>query len=686
MSIPRPAVLLLATIAVFGAGALRATPAAGSPPPPPPPKSEAFLGRALAAAADRNWALAARFAAKGGDALVDKVIAWRRLTQSDPPAPFDEIAAFIDANPDWPGQRALRRRAEQALDDRVGAERVRAWFARHPPLTGPGRWRLAEAMLATGDEMEAVALLRRAWVDGDFTLSQERQFLKRHRKRLRAEDHVARLDRLLWERKRRAAQRMLRRVDPGHRALGIARLRLMVRAPGVDAAIAKVPPALRNDPGLWYERLRWRRRKGRDEAARAILDNPPAVLGRPEAWWREIRIQIRNALADGLISVGYHLASRHNQTLPLPRSEAEWLAGWIALRFLNDPALAAPHFQRLFEGVRYAVSLARAAYWAGRAAAAAGRADDARAWFARAARYPTTFYGALALARLDPDSSLSLPEAPAITDADRAFIRDHELAAVLRRLAALGREDLADPFILRLAALAATAGERRLVARLAREAGRFDLAVRIARRAASLGVVMPDEGYPMVALPPSPGRAASAVEPALLLAMLRQESGFHPRAVSSAGARGLMQIMPATARRVARGLRLPYSRVRLIEDPEYNLTIGRSYIETLLERYNGSYVLALAAYNAGPNRVRRWIERFGDPREPEVDVIDWIEMIPLSETRNYVQRVLEAVPVYRRRAGQPVTATSLARVLERGAREAPKPSIARAEAQPSPSL
>ncbi len=684
----RPAVLLLAGIAVFGAGATapRASPSEAASPPPPPPKSEAYLARALSAAADRDWALAARFAAKGEDALIDKVIAWYRLTQSDPPAPFDEIAAFIEANPDWPGQTLLRRRAERALGDRMPAEQVRAWFARHPPLTGWGRWRLAEAMLATGEKKAAIALLRRAWVEGDFTPSEERRFLKRHRKRLRAEDHVARLDRLLWDHKRRAAQRMLRRVDPGHRALGIARLRLMVRAPGVDAAIAKVPPALRNDPGLWYERLRWRRRKGRDEAARAILDNPPADLVRPEAWWRETRIQIRSALADGLISVGYHLASRHNQTLPLPRSEGEWLAGWIALRFLNDPALAAPHFQRLFEGVRYAVSLARAAYWAGRAAAAAGREDDARAWFARAARYPTTFYGALALARLDPEAPLSLPEAPAITTADRDFIRNHELAEVVRRLAALGWEDLVDPFVLRLAALAATPGERRLVARLAREAGRFDLAVRIARRAASEGVVMLDEGYPMVALPPSLERTNSVVEPALLLAMLRQESGFHPRAISAAGARGLMQIMPATARRVARGLRLPYSRARLIEDPEYNLTIGRSYIETLLARYNGSYVLALAAYNAGPNRVRRWIARFGDPRAPEVDVIDWIEMIPLGETRNYVQRVLEAVPVYRRLAGQPVSAMSLALVLERGAYDAPKPSLARTEAGGASSL
>ncbi len=685
MIVSRSAVLGLAALAAAGlfAPASRAAPA-DPPPPPPPPRTDALLARALGAAADHDWTVAQRLLARTGDPLVAKVVTWYRLTRQDPPASFDEIAAFIDANPNWPEPLRLRRRAEQALDDRVPPERVRAWFARHPPLTGRGRWRLAEALLAAGEEAEGTELLRRAWVDGDFTPADERLFYKRHRARLRPADHVARLDRLLWDHKRRAAQRMLRRVDAGHRALGIARLRLMVRAAGVDAAIASVPPELRDDPGLWYERLRWRRRKGRDEAARAILENPPDRLVRPEAWWREAHIQVRSALSDGLISVGYHLASSHGQTLALPRSQGEWLAGWIALRFLRDPALAAPHFQRLFEGVRYALSVARAAYWAGRAAAADGRDEDARAWFARAARYPTTFYGQLALARLDRKAPLPLPPSPEITEADRAFLRDHELARVVRRLAALEREELAAPFLLRLAALAATPGERRLVADLAREAGRLDVGLRIARRAARSGIVMLEESYPIVDLPPSMGRTGPPVEPALLLAMLRQESGFRSDAVSHAGARGLMQIMPATARRVARQLRIKYSRKRLTEDPAYNLAIGRAHIEDLVDRYDGSYVLALAAYNAGPRRVRRWLERNGDPRTGEIDVIDWIEMIPLGETRNYVQRILEAVPIYRRLAGASVAAESLLLALERGVREAP--SIAQSEESPTPAL
>ncbi len=686
MTVPRSAVMGLAAIVVIGlfARAPLAAPVDPPPPPPPAPRTEAFLARALSAAAERDWAAARRMLARAEDPLVAKVVTWYRLSRQDPPASFDEIAAFINANPDWPEGARLLHRAEQALDDRVPAARVRAWFARHPPLTGRGRWYLAEALLAAGEDAEAVDLLRRAWVEGDFTPADERAFFKRHRARLRPADHIARLDRLLWDHKRRAAQRMLRRVDAGHRALGIARLRLMVRAAGVDMAIASVPPELRDDPGLWYERLRWRRRKGRDEAARAILENPPSPLVRPEAWWREAHVQVRSALSEGLISVGYHLASAHGQTLALPRSQGEWLAGWIALRFLRDPALAAPHFQRLFEGVRYPVSIARAAYWAGRAATADGRDDDARAWFARAARHPTTFYGQLALARLDRKAALPLPTPPEIEDADRAFLRDHELVRVVRRLAALDREELAAPFLLRLAALAATPGERRLVAELAREAGRLDLGVRIARRAARSGIVMPDEGYPIVDLPPSRGRTGPAVEPALLLAMLRQESGFRSDAVSHAGARGLMQIMPATARRVARQLRIKYSRQRLTSDPEYNLAIGRAHIEDLVDRYDGSYVLALAAYNAGPGRVRRWLERNGDPRTGEVDVIDWIEMIPLGETRNYVQRILEAVPIYRRLAGAPVEAESLLLALERGIREAP--SLARTEEGGAPAL
>ncbi len=638
-------------------------------PEPAHPEHEPYVA-AFAAGEKGKWTKALRLAAKGDEPLLNKVITWLALTRTRRLPPFESFAAFIDENPDWPDITTIRRRAEAVMDATVSDARVFAWFADHPPFTGLGLVRHAEAYLHGGDELAANALLREAWINGNFTYREEKVILARHRKHLRLQDHVTRLDRLLWERRRRPAKRMLRRVDAGHRALAVARLRLMVRAGDVDGAIAGVPEDLRDDPGLWYERLRWRRRRGLDERAREILESPPDELVRPAAWWREAYIQTRNAVSEGLISVAYRLASEHRQTAALPRAQAEWLAGWIALRFLEDPDLAYPHFVTLSAGVRFPISVARAAYWAGRTAEFAGNWARARTWYQRAARHATTFYGQLALAALGRGDHLPLPEEPPIEAEDLQFIETHELTKVVRMLAEHGQHKHLRAFIMRLGELAATPGQHKLVAALARDADRPDLGLAVTRRYAHNGTPLIEDGYPIVPLPPSRSKRYRA-EPALVLAMLRQESGFRVDARSHAGARGLMQILPRTAYNVAKRLRIRYSRKRLTTDPEYNLTLGRAYIEGLLRTFDGSYVLALAAYNAGPKRVRRWIEHYGDPRSREVNVIDWLELVPLSETRNYIQRVLEAIPVYRALLGEPGPRQGLAVDLIRGTETPP---------------
>ncbi len=625
---------------------------------PFPADDRALYAAAFAAADEGQWETAYSLAAKGHYPRTAKVLTWLQLIEAQPIPRFEAFAGFLAANPDWPLTGTLRRRAEAAIDHTVDNDRVRAWFADHPPLSGVGKARLAEAHLDAGDE--ATALLRDAWINGDFLRREERAFLKRHRKRLTADDHNARLDRLLWDGKSGAAHRQAHRVDAGHRALAEARRRLKLRAGGVDAAIARVPDDLLADPGLQYERLRWRRRKGFDERAREILAVPPDELVRPAAWWREAHIQSRKAVREGLISVAYRLASDHRQTAPLPRAQAEWLAGWIALRFFDDPDLAYPHFTLLHAGVRYPISVARAAYWAGRAAGAANEPGRARHWYERAVAFPTTFYGQLALAALDAQGPLPLPPDPEASAADRAFIEANELTGVVRTLARIGLSDRVRPFVLRLGELAETPGQRRLVAAEAKAAGRTDLGVLVARRSARVGTLLIEHSYPLTDLPPG------AAEPALVLAMLRQESGFDPAAVSRAGALGLMQLMPATARNVARRLEMPYDKQRLTNDHAYNLALGRGYIAELLDTYDGSYPLALAAYNAGEPRLRRWLGDYGDPRTGHVDMIDWIELIPIYETRNYVQRVLEAVAVYRRLLGDPAPADGLVRDLLRG--------------------
>ncbi len=603
---------------------------------------------AFAAAKLKRWKTAHRLAARAQDPLPAKVLRWLHYSQPAPGVTFETLTAFIEANPAWPRQNDMLRNAEHAITSRTPEDDVVAWFERHPPLTGAGKQRLAEIMIKKGDEESGIALLRDAWINGKFPSRQERNFLRRHRKKLNRDDHAARLDRLLWDRQRRGARRMMRRVDSGQRALAHARLALMEFAGGVDGAIARVPEALRDDPGLVYERVRWRRRKNFPIRAAELL-LPPAppiedVGPRPKKWWAERHMLARRLLGKGHVSDAYKLVRDHGQTDRGAIAEAENLAGWIALTQLADPATALAHFKRLHGMVRFPVSIARGAYWAARAAAAMGRKDDALAWYADAARFPNTYYGHLATLAVGETTAPALPKQAHASWAESKAFEKRELVRAVMLLAQLRERDRLRPFFRALTDAATTPEEHALIAALARKSGRRDMAVASAKRAAQVGVPLIRENFPIVNLP-----GHVKVERALQLAIIRQESQFDPEAVSHAGARGLMQLMPATARKVAAKKRMRYTRRRLTKDPRFNVTLGTAYIAELLDIYKGSYVLAVAAYNAGTPRVRRWIRNFGDPRHAEVDAVNWVESIPFSETRNYVQRVMEGVQVYRQR-------------------------------------
>ena len=616
---------------------------------------------AFAATQARRWQTARRLVGDGADPLVAMIIDWLYFTQPGRTGTFDEISRFIDENPDWPRRKALQKSAEAGLTDRTSDLRVMSWFARHPPLTGIGKQRFAEAHLRAGSTWQGISLLREAWINDNFTRRQERTFLRRHRRHLTKEHHAARLDRLIWERRRGAAHRMLSRVNEAHKRLGYARLSLIEFAGGVDRAIARVPPALQDHPGLAYERVVWRRIKGKHANAREILLNPPLALGRPDKWWSERHIQIRRVLRLGHISEAYQLAEQHGQMKRAGIAEAEWLAGWIALTFLADYDAAYGHFTLAYRVVRYPISLARGAYWSGRAADAKGEIRLARHWYDVAAGHPTTFYGQLAALKLHDQSLFRLPSDPVPTIAEAERFRDRELVKVVRWLAALGQRDLIRPFLMRLGELAPSPGEQVLVGVLAKSVNRPDLAVAAAKRAEREGIMLARANYPVIELP-----VFATAESALLLAITRQESAFDPAAVSPAGARGLMQLMPRTACHVAKRLRLPYNKRKLTSDPDYNATLGSAHVAELLEAYDDSYVLTLAAYNAGSRNVSRWIRAWGDPRKGEIDIIHWIELIPISETRNYVQRVLEGLQLYRYRLNGHVMRLALADDLVRG--------------------
>ncbi len=652
----------LGALALLGAAAMAAPGhAAHISLTPPSQPVERVHGSLIAAIEAKNWAVAYGLAARASDPVATKVVAWVDYTRPATAASFKAITRFITDNPLWPSQKRLRRAAEHALTNGEPDAKVRDWFARYPPLTKRGLARLARIHLNAGERDKAIAVIQRTWIEGNFARREERYFYRRWRKLLTAENHVLRLDRLLWDGRSWEARRMMRRVKSDHRALAWARIRLRQFRGGVDWAIRRIPKELMTDPGFVYERLRWRRRKGRDAEARALLAHQPKSLGRPKAWWRERGALARRALNKGEISIAYKLARDHHQTQGAAFADAEWLAGWISLRFLQDNAAALKHFTALYNKVRYPVSLARGAYWAGRAAEAAGQKKLAQEWYANGARQFTRFYGQLAAARLDHKDRPAIPEDPHPDQAQTQAFANDELVKAANLIGAIDDKNLLRRFIFHLNRRAKSPGEHALVASLALAHNRRDIAVKAAKRSLRRGVSLIGAAYPTVALPQS----NAGPETELLLGLLRQESAFDLGAVSHAGARGLMQLIPSTARKVARGLGIGYSRNRLTTDPDYNLTLGAAYLGQMITRFKGSYVLALAAYNAGPARVSKWLKANGDPRSGEIDVIDWIELIPFNETRDYVQRVLENLQIYRHRNGNQALAFTLDRDLAR---------------------
>jgi soluble lytic murein transglycosylase len=626
---------------------------AGDPPPVPvvrPPRRNALISNAdhrRLAALIRDvgagaWSRIEQDLDGAEEPLLADYARWLYFRYGPGARDRDELAAFIVSHPQWPEQHRLEIAIEQTMDDNTPNRVILDWFAARTPRTSDGRLALARAMLETGDTQRGAALLRKTWIEDTHDGGEQRSVLRNFGKLLHTNDHIARLDNLLWNGHRTSATRMLGRVPPDIRKLAEARIALMQFAGNVDTLIARVPAKLQDDPGLLYERARWRRVKGKDDGATEILLDLPKNLGpRPDKWWVEQQLQVRNALNDGKVKLAYKLAADSRQPAgSVAHADAEFLAGWIALRFLHKPDTAYAHFGRLYHAVQYPISLARAAYWSARAADEIRRFDLAEQWLRVAADHPTTFYGQLGLERLRA-RALRFAPPPRPTVAEKAAFDAHPVVRITRILAEAGETDRLRPLIRDLHERATSPVSRWMVGQLAIEVGRFDLAVRAGKQATRAGDMFVDVAFPRLPMD------SQLLESALIHAVSRQESEFNVTAHSPAGARGLMQLMPATARAVARQSGVAYREAALTTDPAYNARLGATYLRGLIEDYAGSYVLAVAAYNAGPSRVNRWIKDFGDPRADDVDVIDWIELIPFSETRNYVQRVMENLQVYR---------------------------------------
>jgi soluble lytic murein transglycosylase len=630
----------------------------------PAQADDAADGAALAAvtaARVGDWPQAYAKAGDSKDPMALKLVRWLDYTSTRPGGRFAEIASFIEQNPAWPTQKVLLRRAEESLaseSDETAAD----WLKRHPPVNGAGHVRAAVIMINKGDVEAGTAALRTAWIEGDFALSDENAMQARYSGRLRAEDHQKRFDRLMWDGQIDAAKRMLPLVPAEYRGCAEARIAFAGDTGNPEAVLAKVPQQLRSDPGLAFEEARWwRKRDNYDNAAGLLLAHDDTPI-RPTQWWKERLNVARRLLVAGKSDIAYRLVGTGSPSDADEGidAEAEFLRGYIALRYKKDAALAFDHFAHILARVTSASAKTRAAYWGGRAAAAAGKTDLAAKWYAAGAEHMATFYGQLAAHQLGRDAPPKPIPEPHPDSATQARFNASELVRAVRLFFAAHDREHARVFIMQIADNAKTPLDFAMLAALAESQERVDLAIAVARRAIDAGMPLMVRGYPVTTLP-----TGGIAERPLVLAIVRQESAFAPDAMSKAGARGLMQLMPGTAQLAAKKMELPYSLDRLTSDGLYNLTLGRYYIEKLIDDFGGSYALAIAAYNAGPGRVRQWLRDFGDPRGQDIGMVDWIELIPFNETRAYVQRVMENLQIYRGQGPNNTTAFSLVSDLAR---------------------
>ncbi len=614
--------------------------------------------RAMAAADDDDWDEVRTLRYQLDNQVAQDLLLWR-LAISDARAPFSDLNVAMTRLADWPRDYSIQREAEWKIEESgLSAALIVDWFEDREPVTGEGGIALGRALIELGRTEEGEAQIVETWRTRRMRLSFQSEALRAHRDLFSQEDHAARVDYLLWAGQRTAASRLTPLLSAAEQRLADARIRLATRRSGVDRAVDAVPSSLQDHPGLLYERARWRRRSGYDDRALPLLlelpdgyDNARAL----DAMWTERKLMILDLIRDEQFEDAYRLSSAHGMSAGVDFADAEFLSGWLALTRLEQPLAAYDHFSTLEAGVTTDVSLARAKYWQGRAAEASGQLELARERFMAAAEHPTVYYGQLALIALGPDAArLDLPPDPEPTDDERLAFEARPEIQALRLLAEVDSDYLFRVFIYHFDDEMETAIDQAMLADIALEYNRLRQAVRAAKAGRLQGITLAERAYPLIDLP---DYAPISPEAALTLSVIRQETEFDPRAISGAGARGMMQMMPATARQTARQLDMPYDFSRLTDDPEYNLVLGMAHLEDVVNDYDGSLVMALAAYNAGGHRVRRWVENYGDPRTGEIDPIDWTESIPFSETRNYVQRVIENVQVYRARmaeSGEPI--------------------------------
>ena len=618
------------------------------------PADIATLKRVLEATRKGKEADADAAARQLSDPVARKLAEWMILRSDNTRPSFQRYAAFVEANPAWPHSALFRRRAENALwNDKLDDSTVRAFFARSKPTTAKGRYVLARALLAQGDRDGAAALVRYAWRYDDCSADVEARVLDMFGDLLTRADHKIRMDQRFYDDDVEAGMREAERLGGNELLIARARAAVIKRASNAKALLDSVPSSARGDAGYLFSRAQWLRKNDQpEEAARAILAAPrdrESVVD-PDQWWVERRLVVRKLLDEQDAQTAYRVARdaapAHKGNY---RVDQHFTAGWIALRYLHDPKTAAQHFAHIDDGTTNPHALARGGYWQGRAAEAMGQRAQAKAFYEAAAVHSATYYGQLARARLGL-SDLGLRGPPTFTTHDRNLLSNLEVVRAAEILYALDERDMLASIYAELGESATDVAGLAALGELAAKHRDGRAMLLLGKGALGRGLPLDYYAYPVVGLPHYTP-IAPAIEDAVAYSIARQESHFNQKVVSIAKAMGLMQVTPASAQDTAKRFKVAYNKARLLSDPIYNVQMGAAELSMLLSQYNGSYIMTFAGYNAGRGRVRQWVAAYGDPRDPRVDPVDWVERIPIAETRNYVQRIMENLQIYRARFG-----------------------------------
>ena len=547
-----------------------------------------------------KWSSALKIAKKAKDNSIYNFIQWRHLLTSGNQASFYDYQVFLNKNSDYPRISRVKYLAEHKLStESVSPKKIINWFGEKDPLSGYGKMILGESHILIGDKNKGIKLIKEGWITADLSKNELKYFRKKYKKYLNADDYIKRADYLAWNGDRWDLQRLIRYLPKDYELLYNARHLLMSKGYGVDQAIANVPQKFKNDAGLNYDRLKWRRKKGRVDSSTEILlkiRNDKEYLVRPDKWWKEREIISRALLYKKKYEISYKISSNHGMTEGSEYAAAEWMSGWIALSFLNDPLTAKDHFKNFYENVSYPISLSRGAYWLGRAYEKIGEREQSNNWYREATKYLTTYYGQLAFLKLNPNGKFELEKDMEIDPKYRIQFFNKELVKISYLLDELKKDKYTKHILRHLANDNIAKGSEVLAAELATSINRYDFAIQVSKIASYQKRFHNKYNYPIISTPKYINKR-KIPESALILSIIRQESEFDLEANSHAGAKGLMQLMPYTAKLVSKQalLKLPYSKSRLTTDPEYNINLGSHYIAGLILQYDGAYPFAVAA-------------------------------------------------------------------------------------------